>query len=351
MKKTLIALAAVAASSAALAQSSVTMYGVVDASIESVKGAAAVDEDGEPVGTAVSSRTRVTSGNHTTSRFGVRGTEDLGGGLKAKFNLEAPVSVDTGAVSGNFWNRQAWLGLQGGFGELRLGRQDTPIGAIAGNTAILGGQAYDDFKIVGTLAGDGARRTDNAITYILPQLAEGLTAQLQYSTKLSGNEAANDDTGKHYGLSVQYAANGFGAGLGYVNAKLNAPGTSKAKGVLVYGSYDFGVAKVTGYYNRDSVTGASEDLKLYGVRVDVPVSDKLALQASLSQAKDTTTSAGVDDDAKIIALKGTYSLSKRTSVYGLLTNVSNDIGSSLGIVATPADKTSRGLALGVVHRF
>ena len=200
MKKTLIALAAVAASSAAFAQSSVTLYGSLDLSVESVKGEKSV--------------TRVTSGNHTTSRFGVKGVEDLGGGLKAKFNLEAPINADTGEVKGNFWNRQAWLGLQGGFGELRLGRQDTPIGAIAGNTSLLGGQAYDDFKIAGTLAGNDARRTDNAITYILPKLADGLTASLQYSTKLSGAEAANDDEGKHYGLSVQYAANGFGAGLG-----------------------------------------------------------------------------------------------------------------------------------------
>ncbi len=320
MKKTLIALAAVAASSAAFAQSSVTLYGSLDLSVESVKGEKSV--------------TRVTSGNHTTSRFGVKGTEDLGGGLKAKFNLEAPVSADTGAVSGNFWNRQAWLGLQGGFGELRLGRQDTPIGAIAGNTSLLGGQAYDDFKIAGTLAGNDARRTDNAITYILPKLADGLTATLQYSTKLSGAEAANDDEGKHYGLSVQYAANGFGAGLGYVNAKADTTGDTKAKGVLVYASYDFGMAKLTGYYNRDSVSGAAEDLKLYGVRVDVPVSDTFALQASLSQAKDVDMNGSDDNDATIVALKGTYSLSKRTAVYGLLTNVSNDKGAGIGIVST-----------------
>ena len=339
MKKTLIALAAVAASSAAFAQSSVTLYGSLDLSLESVKGDKSV--------------TRVTSGNHTTSRFGVKGVEDLGGGLKAKFNLEAPINADTGEVKGNFWNRQAWLGLQGGFGELRLGRQDTPIGAIAGNTSLLGGQAYDDFKIAGTLAGDGARRTDNAVTYILPKLADGLTATLQYSTKLSGNEVANDDEGKHYGLSVQYAANGFGAGLGYVNAKNNANGNDKLKGLLVYGSYDFGMTKVTAYYNRDTDSTAAEKAKLYGVRFDVPVSETFALQASLSKSKDNTQAANVnDDDATIVALKGTYSLSKRTAVYGLFTNVSNGKDSKLGVVApTVGDKTARGLAVGVVHKF
>lgn len=339
MKKTLIALAAVAASSAAFAQSSVTLYGSLDLSLESVKGTDSV--------------TRVTSSNHTSSRFGVKGMEDLGGGLKGKFNLEAAVSPDTGAADTNrFFGRQAWLGLQGGFGELRLGRQDTPIGAIAGNTSLLGGQAYDDFKIAKTLAGDGARRTDNAVTYILPKLADGLTATLQYSTKLSGNEVANDDTGKHYGLSVQYAANGFGAGLGYVNAKNSANGNDTLKGLLVYGSYDFGMTKVTAYYNRDTDSTKAEKAKLYGVRFDVPVSETFALQASLSKSKDNTQVVNVnDDDATIVALKGTYSLSKRTAVYGLFTNVSNGKDSALGIVTTPADKTSRGVAVGVVHKF
>ena len=340
MKKTLIALAAVAASSAALAQSTVTMYGVMDLSVESVKGE--------------SSTSRVTSGNHTTSRFGLRGSEDIGGGLRGVFVLETAVGADTGSSGSGtrFFDRAAYLGLQGGFGELRLGRQDTPIGALAGNTSLLGGQAYDDFKIAGTLAGNTARRTDNAVTYILPKLVDGLSAQLQYSTKLSGGEVANDDSGEHYGLSVQYTAGGFGAGLGYVNAKNSADGSDKLKGLLVYGSYNFGVAKLTGYYNRDTDSTEAEKSKLYGVRVDVPVNNNFAVQASLSKSQDNTLAANTDDDdATIMALKGTYSLSKRTAVYGLFTNVSNGKDSSVGIVSTPTDKTSRGLAVGVVHKF
>lgn len=334
MKKTLIALAAVAASSAALAQSSVTLYGSLDLSVESVKGEKSV--------------TRVTSGNHTTSRFGLKGTEDLGGGLKAKFNLESEVKADTGEAGSAFWGRQAWLGLQGGFGELRLGRTDTSIGVLAGNTSLLGGQAYDDFKIAGTFSAGDYRRTSNSVTYLLPTLVEGLSAQLQYGT---GNETPGADTGKHYGLNVQYAANGFGAGLGYINAKTNPAGSTKDKAVLGYLSYDFGAAKLTGYYEKDSQTNAVEDRKLYGVRVDVPVSDTFALQASLSQAKDVDMDGSDDNDATIVALKGTYSLSKRTAVYGLLTNVSNDKGAGIGIVSTSTDKTSRGLAVGVVHKF
>lgn len=365
MKKTLIALAAVAASSAALAQSTVTMYGVVDLSVESVKGTHSVS--------------RVSSSNHTTSRFGLRGSEDIGGGLRGNFVLETAVGADVGTSGGTsgssveasrttrFFDRAAWLGLSGGFGELRLGRQDTPIGAIAGNTAILGGQAYDDLAIVGTFAAssNAYRRTDNAITYVLPKLAQGLTAQLQYSTDVNGGEVADSDAGKHYGLSVQYAGGPFGAGLGYLYAKADNNEDSKNKAVLAYASYNFGPAKLTGYFNRDTQTNAADARKVYGVRVDVPVSSAFTTQVSFSQAKDinfgrnvANNAASTDNDAKIIALKGTYSLSKRTAVYGLFTHVSNDDGANRVVASAPTSsaadmvgKNSRGLAVGVRHAF
>ncbi|MFZ2298458.1 MAG: porin, partial [Aquabacterium sp.] len=95
MKKTLLALAAIAASSAAFAQSSVSVYGVVDASVESVKGDDTV--------------TRVSSDNLASSRLGFKGAEDLGGGLKANFVLEAALAVDTGETKTRFFDRAAWV--------------------------------------------------------------------------------------------------------------------------------------------------------------------------------------------------------------------------------------------------
>ena len=163
MKKTLLALAAIAASSAAFAQSSVTLYGVVDASVESVRANDTV--------------TRVSSDNLSSSRLGFKGTEDLGGGTKAIFALETQLNLDTGAAGSAgtpFWGRQAWVGIGGTFGELRLGRTDSLIGDIAGN--VLSAQGYDDLRIVPTRAGNTYRRTDNAITYTLPGFVPGLTA-------------------------------------------------------------------------------------------------------------------------------------------------------------------------------
>ena len=347
MKKTLLALAAIAASSAAFAQSSVSLYGVVDASVESVKGDKTV--------------TAVSSDNLASSRVGFKGTEDLGNGLKANFVLETAVKVDTGANGGGstrFFDRAAWVGVSGGFGELRLGRQDSAIGLLAGNSSILGAQAYDDLKIAKTFSGDAYRRVDNAITYVLPKFVDGLSAQLQYSTAAGSSSAVGtenaDKIGSNYGLNVQYAAAGFSAGLGYINAKRST--TVDDTGVLAYLGYDFGVAKLTGYFEQDERDSAAEKLQVVGGRVDVPVGKDFKLQASYSQVKDQSLSATdtVGDDAKIVALKGVYTLSKRTSVYALFTNVNNDKGSKLalsGATLATGDKSSRGLAVGVSHKF
>lgn len=346
MKKTLLALAAIAASSAVFAQSSVTLYGVVDASVESVKGTDTV--------------TRVSSDNLVSSRLGFKGTEDLGGGLKANFVLEATLAVDTGATKDRFFDRAAWVGVSGGFGALRFGRQDTSIGELAGNISILGAQAYDDLKIAKTFSGDGYRRTDNAITYILPKFVDGLSAQVQYSTQASGAEST-DKLGSHFGLNVQYAVAGFSAGLGYIDAKESVKNTTVAKesdgtGVLAYVGYDFGVAKLTGYFEQDKRDLAAEKLQVVGGRLDVPFGKDFKLQASYSQVKDHSFSKTdtKGDDAKIVALKGVYTLSKRTSVYALFTNVSNDVGSTLalsGATLANGDDSSRGFAVGLSHKF
>jgi GBP family porin len=338
MKKTLLAIAAIAASTAAFAQSSVTLYGVVDASVESVKG-----DD---------TLTRVSSDNLASSRFGLKGTEDLGNGLKANFVLESNMKMDTGANGGGstrFFDRAAWMSVAGGFGELRLGRQDTSIGLLAGNSSILGAQGYDDLKIAKTYSGDVYRRTDNAITYILPTFVDGLSAQVQYSTQASGAEDI-DKIGSHYGLNLQYAASGFSAGLGYINAKNSD--TVDDTGILAYVGYDFGVAKLTGYYEQDKRDGMAEKRQVMGARVDVPFSKDFKLQASVAQVKDQEMTASNEDDATIIALKGVYALSKRTSLYALFTNVKNDDQVKLNVgQSVAAGKTARGFAIGLSHKF
>lgn len=351
MKKSLIALAALGTlAGAAHAQSSVTIYGVVDASLESVKG--------------TDSLTRVSSDNLATSRLGFKGTEDLGSGLKGKFVLEHNVKVDAGTQgnSARLWDRAAWIGLEGAFGEVRLGRQDSSIGLLAGNTNILGAQAYDDFKIAGTFAGDRYRRADNAITYLLPKFVDGLTAEVQYSTAIglsgtAGNESTND-AGRTWGLNVAYAKGPIGLGLGYIHVKVdaaNSPTSSsttvddKEEGLLAYGSYDFGAAKLTAYYNEDERSTDDDKRKLYGIKVGVPFG-AFTLQAGVSKVDNVNFTK--DADATIYALKGVYALSKRTALYALATYVDNDDGSALNVgAATTAGDSAHGIAIGVRHSF
>jgi GBP family porin len=365
MKKTLLALAAIAATSASFAQSSVTLYGVLDASVESVKGDKTV--------------TRVSSDNLSSSRLGVKGTEDLGDGMKAIFNLEHNVKVDTGAQGNTprFWDRAAWVGLAGGFGDIRLGRIDSAIGDIAGN--VLSAQAYDDLKLLPTRAGGNYRRVDNAITYILPTLVPGLAAELQYSTaavgyaatgaadstNVAGTEAAGTSAGKAYGLSLKYAAGPLSAGLGYLNAKDEQSvitGSQKANAALIYAGYDFGVAKVTGYYDAETtpnefgaaLPNSSTDRRMtvLGAKVAVPVSPEFTVITGLSTARNVKGANTGTDNVQIITVKGLYTLSKRTTAYAMMTNVNNDTATAYSLV-TPAanDKTTRGLAVGIRHAF
>jgi predicted porin len=362
MKKTLLALAAIAATSASFAQSSVTLYGVLDASIESVKGDKTV--------------TRVSSGNLNTSRLGVKGVEDLGGGTFAKFNLETGVFGDTGAQSqgARFWNRQAWVGLAGGFGELRLGRTISPIYDIA--AGVLGvQQPYDELKIVGSRATGTYSYVDNAITYLLPTMVPGLSAQLQYtaangSTATPGNETPGSNVGKAYGLNVKYVAGPFAAGIGYENIKddngVATDGNQKANDTLGYVSYDFGAAKVTAYYSAetnllDHVVATSVDTRrttVAGAKVAVPFTPEFTLQAGLATARNVLGNQAGNDNVQLFTLKGLYALSKRTTAYALFTNVNNGAATFDGIAGNPtavpltvADKTTHGIAVGVSHSF
>ena len=363
MKKTLLAIAALAATSGAFAQSSVTLYGVVDASVENIASTTRVS--------------RVSSDNLASSRLGFKGSEDLGGGLRANFVLESALKTDTGANGGGtarFFDRSAWVGLQGGFGELRLGRIDSSIGALAGDTKILGAQPYDDLRIAPTRAGSTYRRVDNAITYLLPTFVPGLSAQLQYSTAVGttapapgvvGAEASGSDAGKAAGLNIKYVAGPFSAGVGYLAAKdeaLSVAGNNapdrKGNATLVFAGYDFGVVKLTGYYDTESRVFANADrLTVAGIKVGVPIGTDFLITASVAQASNVVAAASNSDhdDAVISSLKAVYNLSKRTSVYGLFTNVNNEGLSNLGIagggVTVAAGQSARGLAFGIAHAF
>ena len=350
MKKTVLALAAIAASSAAFAQSSVTLYGVVDASVESVKGDKTV--------------TRVSSDNLASSRIAFKGVEDLGGGLKATFLLDSSLKTDTGAAdSTRFFGRAAYVGLTGGFGEVRLGRQDSLIGGQT--AAAIGTQGYDEAVIAQTLGGVAYRRIDNAVTYFAPTLVPGLSLAAQYSTAVGVNATNAENTygnnaDRAYGFMANYANGPISGGLSYITVNTDAKGDIENTGWFVYGGYDFGVAKLTAYFNQDDQDGAKDDRRTFGLKVAAPVAQGVTLTGGYARvqganASSTTfnTKGTKDDTASILTFKAQYDLSKRTALYALFTQVRNDKKTDLSVsgVTTANDKSSRGLAVGVRHSF
>lgn len=336
------------------AQATVSLYGLLDLSAEHVSG------DGF-------SLSRVSSSNLSTSRLGLRAEEELGGGLKVRATLETAVSADTGANSGGsarFFDRHAHVALIAGWGELRLGRTDTPLGVAAD---LAGTQAFDDLTIVGARGATRYRRTDNSITYLLPTVITGLSGQVQYSLASSGfggsgladNRVTGDEGtgGKAWGFNLIYAAGPFQAGLGYLKARdenIVAAGEQGASATMLLASYDFGLLKLTGYANDEtntSVISGAEHLRTVGAKLAVPVGQDLVLTAGASRTRGTTDARGDEDRVTIFSLKGVYTLSRRTSLYGWLVSVDNEDAANKGVIAPGAGQSGRGLAFGVRHLF
>src|SRR5690606_6051186 len=179
MKKSLIAAAVVAALPAfAQAQTNVTMYGIADVSVNVV-------DRGDNSRSALF----VDTGGMSTSRWGVRGSEDLGGGLKAVIQLEAEVGMDTGASSAAFWQRTAQVGLQGGFGTVKLGRGYTPAFRTVGTYDALSYGLFGNMLAATAGAGQAMTRFSNAIMYDSPSFG-GLQVLAAYTNSHTADERA-----------------------------------------------------------------------------------------------------------------------------------------------------------------
>ena len=352
MKKSLLALAVLGAfTGIASAQTSVTIYGVVDAGI--------TREDNGSANVL-----RLDSGNQSGSRLGFKGNEDLGGGLSAQFLLEQGFSIDSGALGqgGLAYGRQAYLGLTGNFGQVRLGRQKTvmydaltaidPFGiAVKGGIdRLFATNTVENLNSgVGVLRGAG--RANNTIAYFTPNLS-GFTGQATYSF---GEVAGNNSANRQYGLSLNYAAGPLFVTLDYLNVRNNpvAPVTTQtAKTTLLGATYDFGVVKAHAAYGLDkggpavSAISGTPDQRDYMVGVSVPFGAS-AVQLDYVRKQDRTSANNAG--AKQYALGYTYALSKRTNFYSSYTSTNLDAGAAYGF-GIPGQK-DRVLNAGIRHTF
>ena len=338
MKKSLIALAVLAASGAAMAQSSVTLYGRLDASIGQTKT--------ESTGKAEVKQTALDQSNLNTTFWGLRGTEDLGGGLKANFKLESGFALDTGVGNTGLFERTATVGLSGGFGAVNLGRQYTAYDALRGATNNVWDSNLSTTGAVWKATGmtDYSNRISNSVRYDSPVFS-GISGSVAYGFGENKNTTGNVGSATdNVSLHVKYAAGPLLVGYAHQEEKLAQPLSTTAQVTNKYdlfgASYDFGVAKLTGSYNQ-AKDGTTKD-KEYQVGVSMPMG---AFAVAAGYSKATSERAGrADLDGEGYTLVGTYDLSKRTTLY---------VGYKATDVETTATTTTEAstFAAGVRHVF
>ena len=335
MKKSLLSLALLAAFSAtcassAMAQSSVTVYGVVDVGV-AYKNAGA--------GTVTS----LDSGLNSTSRLGFKGTETLADGLKVNFGLEMGLKADTGANDTNLFARGAWVGLSGDFGDVNLGRHKS--------LTYVYGAKLDPFAdgLLGktdTMYKINAVR-DNSITYMSAS-SSGFSMAAQYGFgEVTGNNTANSVRS----LAGNYSNGPLLASVIWDSAK-DANGNKAVAGerVLAGAVYDFGMFKGHALYQTvkgsTSLTNLAETKENFWTLAATTKSGANTYMISYTDQKNKTK---INSNASRIALGYTYDLSKRTNLYASLANVKND--SLVKVMADKAGSTAKLFNFGIRHKF
>ena len=342
MKKiTAFALLATAAA-AASAQSSVTLFGIVDASVRSVK-------NGDDTVKSLSNN------GLSSSRLGFRGVEDLGGGLKASFWLEHGFNSDTGSVSdaNRFWNRRSTVGLSGGFGEVRLGRELTPTFTGFGDFDVFGTNgigAADKFNSTLSSGADTATRSDNGVSYILPSGIGGVYGQFTFAP---GEGTVGK---KYYAGRVGYSAGPLNTSVAYGVTKVAAvAGNEDFKTLSLGASYDFGFVKLLGYYQRNEA--GDQQLSNFNLGGSFPVGAVGQIRVSYIRANLDGTVGGLsvdENDATQLAIGYVHALSKRTSLYGTVARVDNKGAARFALASSPAiaaGQDSSGYEFGIRHSF
>ncbi len=305
----------------ALAQSNIEIYGRLNTSLERQKAGSE----------------SLTGMVDNSSRIGFRGTEDLGGGLKALFMLEHGFNADTGTNQGDMWARESWVGLEGGFGRLRLG--NTPSGTYFATADYVSMHNHDTGTSSDALYAYVIMRDTDKISYTTPSLG-GLTAELQYSLKETATGGDNA-----WEIAANYQTGPLQLGGGYV--KFGDNNLFAIRALYGMGAFTFG-----GYYERDDFDGDKRNnFRLAGMYA-MGASE---FHLNFGMAGDT---GDVDDSgAKQFTLGYNYNLSKRTKVYAFYTRIDNESNAAYtpsrlqgGLGLTDGQDFSS-FALGLRHNF
>lgn len=395
-KKTLAAAALLGAFAGSAVAADVMLYGVVDYGLQYTH----VDSD--KANTDAVDNFQLSSGNQSGARFGVKGSEDLGNGVKAGFHLENGFSADTGSLAQNsrLFGREARLFVNGAFGEVAFGRMGT-LGSANGTYGILGNLSPFGASWVGAVEYStyyvGGIRADNTVTYKTPTFA-GVTVYAQYSfetnTKQEENLKATEgkaSANRYYALGATYKAAGFD--LAAVVDSYNWSSTFTKKdadlddglSVTLGGSYDFEVAKIflSGQYfdnmigndksqpGSDPVDAGKSDsfysfssyfdnqnpIEGYALQagVSAPVAGGTAMFAvgytDAEEANSEANQAKIEFKRIGTSVGYTYSLSKRTNLYGVAAYYRDSLKNEKNVAGADRDPSTVTVYAGIRHTF
>lgn len=351
MKKTTIAVPLLCALAfPAFADEAMSIYGVIDMALVREAGG----KDG--------ALTRLTSGVPMGSRLGFGGSEELGRGVKALFLLENGFQADTGEVGqgGTLFGRQAWVGLQGPFGSVLVGRQYTPQYATAVMADPFGSGYVADSKNLVATSGNAFSRMDNTVKYLSPFKAQGVTVELAAAPGEAG--AAG---GRQLGAALDWRAGALRLRLGH-HDRDNGSAGANGRNTLLGANYDAGIVTLYAAFGRNRGLNSSvlrNTANPFG-RARAPAAsrdsvDRLiglllpfgpyALMASLIDKDDR---GEADQDARQYALGLRYALSRRTELYAVHSRIVNRNGAGYTVGnASESGSGDRASSLGVRHSF
>ena len=349
----LAALSLLALACAASAQSNVTLYGIMDAGVRYSSGLDAANA------ASASTATAVGSGVNNTSRFGLRGAEDLGGGMRATFNLESGLNIDTGANANatKLFDRASYVGLQLDTASVTLGRQTTVLADVVGQVDPLGSRFASFNPNVGIAAlsahrlgieygpsgaTTGAYRLDNSVK-VVGRLSD-FTVRAMHAL---GEQPGAASSLSSSGLGLGYQAGDYTAALGYAQFK-SATGL-ELKGYLGGVAAKLGSSKLSltyGSHEAETSATAKTRNRTLGLGGTVPLTDSLDLVLAHYRVNRTRTANVSDGFNRTLAFLE-YKLSKRTRWYAEL----DQTHWKSGYQAATVKSTASGISTGLVHTF
>ena len=344
----------------AAAQTSVTVYGIVDAALARTNNVDAAGNSVTKVGSLSGS---------LPSRIGFRGSEDLGGGLSAVFALESGFNPDTGTSGqgGRLFGRQAWVGLKGKWGTLQIGRVLNMSFFATAKSDVLGPNLFSINSIDPYLPN---ARSDNAVSYL--GTYNGITAGASYSfgrdasaaggpaaTNCGGEVAADSKACRQFTALLGYEARTYGVNATYdkLQGHAGAAGGLNSsdrfdRRVTANGWVMLGTTKIGGGIigrKTDAATGITES-HLYYLGASHPLAPRLTLDAQVAR-RDLKDSR---DDTSMLVARLTYAFSRRTAAYAALGRMDNDGAAAVALDAggtVAPGRAQNGVMAGIRHSF